>query len=104
MLTTFFITINNWITGAPALAALGCFLWGMVSVLLSPCHLASIPLVMAYVAGQKQVMKPRQAAHYAIFYTAGMFITIAARWIRARAWLRYFTRLTVIPSQPGWRG
>jgi cytochrome c-type biogenesis protein len=77
MVTQFFITINEWITGAPALAALGCFLWGMVSVLLSPCHLASIPLVMAYVAGQKQVMKPRQAAHYAIFYTAGMFITIA---------------------------
>jgi cytochrome c-type biogenesis protein len=78
MLTQFFITINDWITSATALAALGCFLWGMVSVLLSPCHLASIPLVMAYVAGQKQVMKPRQAAHYAIFYTAGMFITIAA--------------------------
>jgi cytochrome c-type biogenesis protein len=77
LLTQFFITINDWITGAAALAALGCFLWGMVSVLLSPCHLASIPLVVAYVAGQKQVMAPRQAAHYAIFYTAGMFITIA---------------------------
>jgi len=77
MLTTFFLTINDWITGATALAALGCFLWGMVSVLFSPCHLASIPLVVAYVAGQEQALKPRQAAHYAILFTAGLFITIA---------------------------
>ena len=77
MLTNLFLTINDWITGATALAALGCFLWGMVSVLLSPCHLASIPLVVAYVAGQEQALKPRQAAHYAVFFTAGLFITIA---------------------------
>src|SRR5512138_91718 len=77
MLTTVFLTINDWITGATYLAALGCFLWGMVSVLLSPCHLASIPLVVAYVAGQEQALKPRQAARYAILFTAGLFITIA---------------------------
>ena len=77
MLTQFFITINDWITGAIYLAALGCFLWGMVSVLFSPCHLASIPLVVAYVAGQEKALKPRQAAHYAILFTAGLFITIA---------------------------
>lgn len=78
MLMTLFLTINDWITGTTILAALGCFLWGMVSVLLSPCHLASIPLVVAYVAGQEQVLKPRTAAHYAILFTAGLFITITA--------------------------
>jgi cytochrome c-type biogenesis protein len=77
MLTQFFLTLNDWITGATYLAALGCFLWGMVSVLFSPCHLASIPLIVAYVAGQDRVLKPRQAAHYAILFTAGLFITIA---------------------------
>jgi len=77
MLMDLFLTINEWITGATPLAALGCFLWGMVSVLLSPCHLASIPLVVAYVAGQDRVLKPGQAARYAVFFTAGLFITIA---------------------------
>jgi cytochrome c-type biogenesis protein len=77
MLTSLFITINDWITGTLWLAALGCFLWGMVSVLLSPCHLASIPLVVAYVAGQDQALKPRQAANYALLFTTGLFITIA---------------------------
>ena len=39
--------------GGTAIAALGCFLWGMISVLFSPCHLASIPLIVAYVGGQQ---------------------------------------------------
>jgi cytochrome c-type biogenesis protein len=77
MLESFFLTINEWMTGATTLAALGCFLWGMVSVLFSPCHLASIPLIVAYVAGQEQILQPRQASAYSIAFTLGLFITIA---------------------------
>ncbi len=77
MLETFFLTVNEWITGATALAALGCFLWGMVSILLSPCHLASIPLIVAYVGGQKDILQPREAVYYAVTFSAGLFITIA---------------------------
>ena len=53
MLDAFFLAVNAWMTGGTALAALGCFLWGLVSVLFSPCHLASIPLIVGYVAGQE---------------------------------------------------
>ena len=77
MLESFFLTINEWMTGAATLAALGCFLWGMVSVMFSPCHLASIPLIVAYVAGQEQILQPRQAGAYSIAFTLGLFITIA---------------------------
>lgn len=77
MLTQLFLTINDWITGATYLAGLGCILWGMVSVLFSPCHITSIPLVVAYVAGQEKALKPKHAAHYAISFTMGLFITIA---------------------------
>jgi len=77
MLQSLFLTINDWIGSATAIAALGCFLWGMISVLLSPCHLASIPLIVAYVAGQTQVLKPRQAGYYSATFTLGLFITIA---------------------------
>jgi cytochrome c-type biogenesis protein len=76
-LDAFFLTINEWMTGASALAALGCFLWGVVSVLFSPCHLASIPLMVAYVAGQEKAVKPRQAMGYSAAFTTGLFITIA---------------------------
>ena len=77
MLESFFLTVNEWITGATALAALGCFLWGMISVLFSPCHLASIPLIVAYVGGQKQILKPGEAVNYSVSFTLGLFISIA---------------------------
>ena len=60
-----------------ALAALGCFLWGIISVALSPCHIASIPLIITYVAGQDKVLKARHAACYSVVFTIGLFITIA---------------------------
>ena len=77
MLDEFFLTINSWMTGGLSLAAIGCFLWGMVSVVFSPCHLASIPLIVSYVAGQDRVLKAKDAAYYAVVFTIGLFVTIA---------------------------
>ena len=77
MLEAFFLTVNNWIAGGTAVAAVGCFIWGMISVVFSPCHLASIPLIVAYVGGQQNLLKPRQAAYYSVAFTLGLFITIA---------------------------
>lgn len=71
------MTINAWMSQGLLLGALGCFLWGMVSVLFSPCHLASIPLIVSYVAGQQQIIAGRKAVLYAVLFTAGLFITIA---------------------------
>ncbi|MBI9089403.1 MAG: sulfite exporter TauE/SafE family protein [Desulfobacterium sp.] len=77
MLDSVFITVNQWMTQGIALASVGCFIWGMISVLFSPCHLASIPLIVAYVGGQEQILKPRQASLYSILFTLGLFTTIA---------------------------
>jgi cytochrome c-type biogenesis protein len=77
MLETFFLIVNEWIASGTTIAALGCFLWGMISVVFSPCHLASIPLVVAYVGGQERAIDPRQAGIYSAAFTAGLFITIA---------------------------
>lgn len=77
MLETFFLTVNEWMAGGTAIAALGCFVWGIVSVLFSPCHLASIPLIIAYVGGQHRALTPKQASSYAVLFTLGLFITIA---------------------------
>jgi cytochrome c-type biogenesis protein len=77
MLEAFFLTINEWIAGGAMIAALGCFVWGMISVVFSPCHLVSIPLIVAYVGGQQEILKPRRASYYAVAFTIGLFITIA---------------------------
>jgi cytochrome c-type biogenesis protein len=71
------ILITQWMGTDTALAAVGCLLWGVVSVLFSPCHLASIPLIVGYVAGQNRLVEGRQAALYAGFFTCGLFLTIA---------------------------
>lgn len=72
-----FLTINSWMGQGLLLGALGCFLWGMVSVLFSPCHLASIPLIIGYVGGQNHLVEGRKATLYAVVFTTGLFITIA---------------------------
>lgn len=77
MLDTLFLTVNQWISGGTALAAIGCFIWGMISVLFSPCHLASIPLIVGYVGGQEKMVHPRQAGLYSVLFTSGLFLTIA---------------------------
>lgn len=74
----FFLFINNLMQSDPWVALPATFLWGMVSVLLSPCHMASIPLLVAYVAGQNQVLTSRGAARYALLFAGGLFITIVA--------------------------
>jgi cytochrome c-type biogenesis protein len=77
VLDQFLLALNQWMAGGVGIAAIGCFLWGMVSVVLSPCHLASIPLIVGYVGGQEQGVKAKSAATYALVFTVGLFITIA---------------------------
>ncbi|MBS3754078.1 MAG: sulfite exporter TauE/SafE family protein [Desulfobacterales bacterium] len=78
MFDQFLITVNQMMTGGLAAASLGAFAWGMISVLFSPCHLASIPLIVAYVGGQQTTVNPKRAGWYAGAFTLGLFITIAA--------------------------
>lgn len=73
-----FLTVNGWMSQGLLLGALGCFLWGAISVLFSPCHLASIPLIIGYVGGQNHLVEGRKAVLYAVAFTTGLFITIAA--------------------------
>ena len=71
-----FLKVNEWMTAGSAIAALGSFLWGMISVLFSTCHLVSIPLIVAYVGGQEKAVVPRRAAAYSVAFTLGLLITI----------------------------
>ena len=77
MLSDFFLTINMWMADSIGYALVGCFLWGVVSVLFSPCHLASIPLMTGYVAGQERSLSGAEAGGYAVMFSAGLFLSIA---------------------------
>lgn len=77
MFHDFFMTLHQWMMGGFWIGAAGSFLWGVVSVLLSPCHMASIPLIVGYVAGQEENPRASRGVFYALAFTLGLFITIA---------------------------
>ncbi len=77
MFESLFLTVNEWVTSGSTIAVLGCFLWGVISVLFSPCHLASIPLIVAYVGGQEALLSARKAGIYSVLFSAGLFVSIA---------------------------
>lgn len=70
----------NWLStalyGNPALALGAAFVWGLMSVLLSPCHLASIPLIVGYLDAQKD-LSTRNAFKLSLFFTLGILIMMA---------------------------
>ncbi|MDD4904167.1 MAG: cytochrome c biogenesis protein CcdA [Candidatus Bipolaricaulis sp.] len=51
--------------------------WGVLSILLSPCHLASIPLIVGYI-GREGTASPRRSFALSVTFAVGILITIAA--------------------------
>lgn len=72
--------IFTWLTdamnGAPWLAVVAAAGWGVASLVLSPCHLASIPLIVGFIA-ERKATTPRQALGYALLFALGILVSIA---------------------------
>lgn len=60
-----------------ALALPAAFLWGVLSVVLSPCHLSSIPLVVAYMSGGDELLTGRRAVVLSASFALGILGSIA---------------------------
>ncbi len=52
MLEELLTRLTSTLTQSFQLALLGAFLWGVISILLSPCHLASIPLLIGFLSSE----------------------------------------------------
>jgi cytochrome c-type biogenesis protein len=70
-----FTGLTRAIEGAPVVAMAAAFAWGVCSVLLSPCHLASIPLIVGFISGQGR-MSTRRAFALSLLFSLGILITI----------------------------
>ncbi|MCE5187269.1 MAG: hypothetical protein LLF76_14205 [Planctomycetaceae bacterium] len=70
-----FSSLNKAIEGAWPIALAGSFAWGILSVVLSPCHLASIPLIVGYVGEQGQISGKR-TLWISVLFAAGILVTI----------------------------
>ena len=76
MIDSIFNFLSSMLTGNPYTAVLASFGWGIVSVLLSPCHLSSIPLVIGFISTQGEISLKRTFIISLTFGT-GILITIA---------------------------
>lgn len=72
-----FTNLSHAIEGASLIALGAAFVWGVLSILLSPCHLASIPLIVGFISGQGRVSTAR-AFVLATLFAVGILVTIAA--------------------------
>jgi cytochrome c-type biogenesis protein len=70
-----FVWLTHSLTGSAWLALTASFIWGILSILLSPCHLSSIPLIIGFIGGQGIVTKKR-AFVLAGLFSVGILITI----------------------------
>ena len=75
-MTTLFEWLIYSLESAPLIAITASFVWGVLSILLSPCHLSSIPLVIGYISSQGQI-KVKRSFYLSLVFAIGILITIA---------------------------
>ena len=70
-----FSNLTHAVQGAPVVALGAASVWGILSIVLSPCHLASIPLIVGFISGQGKLSTAR-ASGIATLFAVGILITI----------------------------
>ena len=70
-----FSYLSHAIEGTAALAITAAFVWGILSIVLSPCHLASIPLIIGFIDNQGSISTRRAFAVSSVF-AVGILATI----------------------------
>ncbi|MCK4292981.1 MAG: cytochrome C biogenesis protein, partial [Planctomycetes bacterium] len=75
MMERLFTTLTHAVEGTPLIAIGAAFLWGILSILLSPCHLASIPLIIGFIDEQGRI-STRRAFTISTLFAVGILITI----------------------------
>lgn len=68
--------LTHAIEGVPLIAVFASIAWGVLSILLSPCHLASIPLIVGFINGQGRISTKR-AFFISTLFASGILLTIA---------------------------
>jgi cytochrome c-type biogenesis protein len=77
LIAALFTAVTGWFEASIGIAIGAAFLWGVCSVVLSPCHVASVPLAIGYVNGKGR-MPPKAALLLSLAFALGILVTIAA--------------------------
>ena len=77
MIADIFIFVSTSLSKSGFLSLFAAFLWGILSILLSPCHLSSIPLIVGFMNKYEKV-STRKAFYISFIFSIGILITIIA--------------------------
>ena len=75
MIVELFTSLSGALTQSPEIAIGAAFIWGVLSVVLSPCHIACIPLIVGFIDGQGNITTKRAFGLSSLF-GFGILITI----------------------------
>lgn len=76
MIEDIFSYLSTAISGNAFIAIFASFGWGILSILLSPCHLSSIPLIIGFINTQVNISLKR-TFNLSLVFAVGILITIA---------------------------
>jgi cytochrome c-type biogenesis protein len=71
-----FISLTKAMEGNPLIAVSASFIWGILSIVLSPCHLVSIPLIIGYI-GEQGKISVKRSFWMSVLFALGILVTIA---------------------------
>ncbi len=72
---TLFTIMQQWIAGSLFISIAGACIWGILSIVLSPCHLATIPLIIGFITSMDH-QNTKKAFLSSLLFSFGMFISI----------------------------
>jgi len=75
MLEKIFSELARALNGSFELALLAAFAWGLASIILSPCHLAAIPLLIGYLSRQKSI-RGKRIFYLSFLFALGILVTL----------------------------
>lgn len=103
-----FARLSVALEGSALIALFAALAWGVLSVILSPCHLATVPLIVAFVGGGSVGQPRRRAIVLSGAFASGMFTALALVGVifavaghalqRYRAWGSYATAVILIAA------
>jgi len=76
MLEHVLTSLSNGLSGSLGWALLAAFAWGVVSIVFSPCHLASVPLIVGFISTQDDASTAR-AFRLSLVFSLGVLVSIA---------------------------
>jgi len=75
MIRELFTILTRAVEGNALIAIIASIVWGVLSIVLSPCHLASIPLIVGFI-GQQGKISTKRAFIISTLFAVGILITI----------------------------